>query len=319
MRKSDPEVNLLNKSIEVGMQSALRVGVKRTLFIRWQNVWDFCEKFFLEHNTTPTMDTVQEKFEVFPSVSVPEPLEHYFHEVEWSYERSRYIRYVDELNQAIKDDPEQCKRLTTNLYVDIVCRPSFMDDISSGDLKDSYKLITSLEQDFALGIPTGFDVLDDEIGGIMAGEFWGIIGPPYTAKTWTLINLGLQAVRKGKNVLLISCEMIPQRVWIRFLSLLFELPAKRVRQGRLTIQEKKTLKGAVKTVEELPGKITIIKPSSRGIASIREKIYQYNPDIVLIDAWYDLVDEDLHIAMGRSFLFSLRVSNVLTWKQEFLL
>lgn len=288
----DPEIAIINKAISGGMNELRLTGINHLYFKRFEHIWRWVESFFEKHKKTPDISTATEQFPDLIILPTPEPVEHYITRLTDSIKRAEYVEYVDKLNAALKiRDMEAARSLTTGLYTSVAFSSTETGDlVGSEHISKTMSLVKGAEKAFQSAITTGLGVADESIGGWYPGEFIALIGPPYSGKSWLMINNAVQCVKSGGKVILASGEMPPNQVWMRFIALYFGLPAARVRQGRLTDTEKRDLRKVVKETV-MPGEIYIPKLfDTNGTDLLRRKIYQYNPDIVFVDSWYSLVN-----------------------------
>lgn len=118
-------------------------------------------------------------------------------------------------------------------------------------------------------------------GGIGAGELGCIIGGPGTGKSWLLSNIGMHALRLGKNVLHYTLELSEAYVGLRYDAILTG-----VQTQDLKYQKDKT----IKQVSQLKGNLTI-KFFPTGIASIhtlyahikKHEMLKFKPDLIIVD------------------------------------
>jgi hypothetical protein len=76
-------------------------------------------------------------------------------------------------------------------------------DYFSTKIPTYYDLLEEDEFLFKFGIP----IIDQQVGGLKRSQLITIMGPPKGGKSWVLFHLGVQALRKGLNVLHISHEV----------------------------------------------------------------------------------------------------------------
>lgn len=288
----DPELAIINKAISGGMNELRLTGINHLYFRRYPHIWRWIESFFDKRKKTPEIATVTEQFPDLLILPTPEPVEYYVGRLLDSIKRAEYVEYVDKLNSALKvRDMDAARSLTVGLYSSVAFNSAETGDlVGSETLGKTMSLIKGAEKSFQSAITTGLTAANEEIGGWYPGEFCAYIGPPYSGKSWVMINNAVSCVKAGQRVVLASGEMPPEQVWMRFLSLYFNLPAKRVRQGRLTDTEKRDLRRLLKETT-MPGEIYVPRLFDvSGTDLLKRKIYQYGPDVVFVDSWYSLVD-----------------------------
>lgn len=66
-------------------------------------------------------------------------------------------------------------------------------------------------------IPTGWDIIDKRLdGGLGKGELGFIVAPAGSGKSWLLVRMGGEAIKRGKNVLHVTLELNEHYVGLRY-------------------------------------------------------------------------------------------------------
>jgi replicative DNA helicase len=95
----------------------------------------------------------------------------------------------------------------------------------------------SQKEDGIFGIPTGITGIDRELDGFQKRLAYLIAGISSHAKTDSLLNFIVAALRRGQRVLFFSLEMSRERVANKMLSIMTSIPHQRIQKGKLTKQE----------------------------------------------------------------------------------
>jgi archaellum biogenesis ATPase FlaH len=131
-------------------------------------------------------------------------------------------------------------------------------------------------------ISTGWDVIDDLMdGGLAAGELGVVMAPAGIGKSWMLINIGANAVKKGKTVIHYTLELNDNYVGQRYDSVVTGIAAQNLKNYTDDIQEKlETLSGEL-IIKYYPTKSTGVM----GIKAHIEKTIMLGntPDLIVID------------------------------------
>ena len=131
-------------------------------------------------------------------------------------------------------------------------------------------------------ISTGWDVIDDLMdGGLAAGELGVVMAPAGIGKSWMLINIGANAVKKGKTVIHYTLELNDNYVGQRYDSVVTGIAAQNLKNYTSDIEEKlETLSGEL-IIKYYPTKSTGVM----GIKAHIEKTIMLGnkPDLVVVD------------------------------------
>ena len=88
-------------------------------------------------------------------------------------------------------------------------------------------------------ITTGWDVVDDLMdGGLAPGELGVVMAPAGIGKSWLLINIGANAIKRGKNVVHFTLELNENYVGQRYDSVITGIPAQNLKNHQKEIADK---------------------------------------------------------------------------------
>ena len=123
-------------------------------------------------------------------------------------------------------------------------------------------------------ILTGFDAMDDLLGGLHRSDMVVLAARPSLGKSTLAINLSLNAARNGGAVGMFSLEMSREQLAIRMLAGEAEVDAQRLRLGLYTEAEERRIIDAIGSLSELP--IFIDDSPIQGIVEMRSKARRLN-------------------------------------------
>jgi len=163
------------------------------------------------------------------------------------------------------------------------------------------------------GIPYPWRVLNEESGGVLDGEFVVLYGRPKSMKTWVLLSCACHAYDKGcRRVLVCTREMRPDQIMDRCVCILIGAPYSAFKKGLMhliPVPEGGTMEdrfyeliGCMKSDEETcqlesgHGKSLIVTsdradPNGGGVQGLRQKVKDYSPDLLCVDAMYLMKDD----------------------------
>lgn len=93
------------------------------------------------------------------------------------------------------------------------------------------------QQDTALGVPTGFDDLDNLLGGLQKSDLVIVAGRPGMGKTSWLLSAALNAARRKSRVAIFSMEMSNEQIVQRLISSETGISTHNLRIGQLDDRE----------------------------------------------------------------------------------
>jgi KaiC/GvpD/RAD55 family RecA-like ATPase len=247
-------------------------------------------RYYYKYNTTPTIDSLLAEVKKIDNevlkVSVAEQLKEAFKTAneDREYVEQEFSTFCK--NQQIKKAIlNSVTMLEKGQYDDI----KYMMDsaLKAGQDKSighEYEkdIETRYREEERSPVPTYWDNINQLLmGGLGIGDFGIIFGNPGGGKSWMLVNIGAEAVKRGFTVCHYTLELSEYYVGKRYDSLFTGIDVQNVHKSRPAIEE---------TVSKIRGKL-IIKEFPMGKATIHtiESHIQkcrdlgYPPDLVIID------------------------------------
>ena len=131
-------------------------------------------------------------------------------------------------------------------------------------------------------VKTGWEVIDDIAdGGLGAGELGVFVAPAGIGKSWGLVNVAANAVKKGKTVVHYTLELNQAYVGLRFDSVFTGIPAQNLKFHQEDVEQRvKKLKGQL-IVKYFPTKGATVNTIRAHIDKCT--IQGFKPDIVIVD------------------------------------
>jgi replicative DNA helicase len=174
---------------------------------------------------------------------------------------------------------------------------SLKDDIA--DLFKRY--IARRKNPYIAGIPFGFTPLDENTDGMLGGQFTLLFGDQGLGKSFLAVLFGVGALRAGYKVLYITKENKDTEITQRAASIIAHISPFRLRTGNLYPAEERRLVRCRRLLERLgerfivssQDEVDVEGEGGLGTAGVRQKIIEYQPDLVIVDGLYLLEDEDL--------------------------
>ena len=131
------------------------------------------------------------------------------------------------------------------------------------------------------GLPTGFSMLDQYIGGLNKSDLILMAARPGMGKTAIALNMALHAARKsGKTVVIFQLEMSKSQLATRLLSSEALVDSKKLRMGNLNDDDWQRMAGATDVLQRLP--ILIDENSGITVPEMKAKCRRLGKDLGLI-------------------------------------
>lgn len=292
----------------------LREDLDSELFLYPFNIiLDLIKKIYKKYGNLPTLDILIKK------LTINKVLNKYF---ENDVEKDKYINtvvlitdkyndlnnfevYLDELKlrktkDVVKNKIIELKDVLTE-YDKNLLKDKFFSIIKEIDNIDKSKnnivytdshnieIILDSIRDYYVksynNITTGFSLLDEETGGMTGGEMWLFAGRPGTGKSIALLNIAVNNIKKGKNVVIFSLEMPYTQYWVRFLSNYMNINTKKLYRDELNEEERIKLNLCIEELKSFKNKLTIIDAPLISVNELKIELKKIdNPlDLIIID------------------------------------
>lgn len=161
---------------------------------------------------------------------------------------------------------------------------------SDGDIASAAReILDDIENpDYQPTFPTGFNRLDDIIGGLRKGALLTVAADTGGGKTCFAVNVACnQVFRFGKKALIVSMEMKRKSLMARILSSLTSIPSWKIEKARLNVQELQAISAMVTKMEGFNDKL-IISQNPRMtpddiMSEVRYQSLEQPVDLLVID------------------------------------
>lgn len=213
------ELQILSKVLNTKNIGFLRTNnIDQEYFLSYKDEFNFINDHFNKYGNVPDKETFLKKFTEFQIVDVNEKDSYLIDEL---IEENTYFKLVPVLNKVVKL-AETDAREAVNYWIKeskgLINRESLTgaDIISSASLRlDEYLLRKENKDNYI--ISTGFDELDDAVGGWQCGEELVVfVSRSGIGKTWILVKSAEAAWKSGKRIGFVEPEMTPSKLGYRF-------------------------------------------------------------------------------------------------------
>lgn len=272
-----------------------------------REAWEWILAYRAQYATVPDMDVFRRRYPAFEIDLAPrEPMVALIDEIYANYKKritTEGLASAVEHFQQTNDVDETLPIIQE--FISIIHADTARSDIQlATDIigKLVVKYITA-EENHMPGIPTGFKLIDDALGGLMDEQLVTIIGLPKRMKSSFLLWMGMTAMHAGYRVGIVSFEMSNTEQHGRWLSLGAGVPLTAMQRGLLTeVQQAKLYEyEAFITEEEGIGELIFIHDvnGASTIDGLAAKHEQHRFDLLLVDGMY-LMEDQLGEPKGSS-------------------
>jgi replicative DNA helicase len=144
-------------------------------------------------------------------------------------------------------------------------------------------------------IPTGFGLIDNFSGGIQRSDYVLFVSRPQSFKTWIMCQLAVNFSRniEGGKILFFSKEMSKVQILKRIISIAGNINYELIKRHKLN--DNRLIELKKKLLDSLDSEIIIIgkeQDVDYDPVYVKNKILEYNPDVVIIDGLYLFAKSD---------------------------
>lgn len=326
------EYQLLSKIIEDGdMHSVLKEGITEDHFgvVEARSVFSYLMDYFQgskTRNLVPELELVEGKF---PSVEFPTPsdrttIKALCHEVQQEYLR---VRMENLMNQALETYEENPLGSLSRLVQDAKSLQETSEDSrdliladSTEAMKREYLMLEQAKGMLGVPWPVGWGYhtesgkpkilkktgrqhhpLNEQSGGMRAGEFILLYGRPKSMKTWLLVDMTVECYyHLNQRVLVFTKEMTPEQLRWRIVARMQGVDYIALKSGQLPEDQRDeffdlldTLKAEEERLMRRGHNRSMMITTGwqrgtvqSGLQSLQSKIEEFEPDIVMADSVY---------------------------------
>lgn len=228
------EAQIISKILqEQSLDFLVRNSLNSEYFPTYSDEYSYIQEFFKQYNKVPDKETFQAKFPEFSILQVNEPDSYLLDTVFEEHTYGQAVPIIQKCADLLQTDSKAAVDYITTAIKGITNRQGSVGvDIISRATERLKEHIDAQRNPTHNVIPTGFDQLDDIIGGWNKGEELVIIfSRTGNGKTMYLLKTLQTAWEKGYKVGLIEPEMSYNKIGFRFDSMYQHFSESDIRRG----------------------------------------------------------------------------------------
>lgn len=132
---------------------------------------------------------------------------------------------------------------------------------------------------------TGLPSIDANLGGLLPGEVFLIVGRPGAGKTWLWLNILCHMLRKGVTCLIASGEIGPKEFLCKLACVMGGVNYKRYRTGSMTEEDLKKFTTACNELARY-SLLPVSKSEASSLPTLHAMASHYRPKVVAVDGVY---------------------------------
>jgi replicative DNA helicase len=149
----------------------------------------------------------------------------------------------------------------------------------------------NVQNSVMLGVPTGFEKIDEATAGLQGGQLITVIAPPKTGKSQIALQMAINTHMAGKVPMFQSFEMNNHEQSQRHDSMRSHISNGRLRRGKLKGDEEDRYLDMLDYMKQAHPFHLVDAVNGLTIDSLMAKAEQLNPDILFVDGVYLMLDQ----------------------------
>lgn len=297
---ADNELRVLNRAISEGTLAPL---LERNILAEWfldddaRTVFLYLKTFQDKYGKLPTLVTVADQFPSFRLLDVKDPLEYLADQMVDFQRRKGAILAVQDAAELISNTGDHEAAIRRLASVEAGLPQGVLNTITEIDLADDPMsrwreyLHRKSTGNGMLGLPTGFPTIDDATAGLQPEQLVTIIAPPKAGKSVLAMQIAIVCHAAGKSPFFQSFEMSNKEQAYRHDAFRAGVSHSRLIRSQLEPAEEvryKRLQSGMLTAHPFYLADSL---SGTTVSAIEARVTALNPDLVVIDGCYLILDE----------------------------
>lgn len=293
----DNEYRLVSKVIaERAIVPVLERGVRPEWIVDddLRRVWNFVVNHYSTYREVPTIVAVRDNFPAFKILKVEDTLDYLIDKMV-EFRRNYVTRSGLEIviDRMTQNDHESALSEMSKTLSEVNAQG--ITGVTHLDLtKDPFSRLAiyeSVKDSKLLGVPTGFEIIDEATAGLQSGQLVTLIAPPKTGKSQISLRVAVNTHDAGFVPMYQSFEMNNREQSQRHDAMRAHISAERLRNGKLTEPEVKRLKQLYSEMEDMKPFHMVDAINGMTIDALVAKLEQLKPDIAFVDGVYLMLDQ----------------------------
>jgi hypothetical protein len=294
---ADNEYRLVSKVIaDRHIIPVLERGIKDDWIVDddLRRVWKFVREHYANYREVPTSVTVNDHFPNFKVLAVEDTLD-YLIDTMVAFRRNVLTRNgVQDVVQIMSKNDHETALLELGKILATVNDQGIIGTTHIDVTKDPDKFweeYKNIQNHKLLGVPSGFEKIDEATAGFQGGQLITMIAPPKTGKSQIGLRMAANVHAAGMVPMFQSFEMNNHEQTQRYLAMTSNISSQRLRTGKLEAAEELRLKDRLEDLKEEVPFHFVDAVNGLTIDSLMAKAEQLNPDILFVDGVYLMLDQ----------------------------
>jgi hypothetical protein len=294
---ADNEYRLVSKVIrDRNIIPVIENGIKDDWIVDddLRRVWKFTREHYANYREVPTATTVVDNFPNFKPLNVEDSLDYLIDQM-ISFRRRTITRNgVATVLDKIEHNDHEAALNEMSKTVTLVNDQGVIGTTHLDITKDPDKFweeYENVQNSVLLGVPTGFEKIDEATAGLQGGQLITVIAPPKTGKSQIALQMAVNVHEAGMVPMFQSFEMNNHEQSQRHNSMRAHISNARLRRGKLEKDEERRFSDMLDKMKDSHPFHLVDAINGLTIDSLLAKAEQLNPDILFVDGVYLMMDQ----------------------------
>jgi replicative DNA helicase len=293
----DNEHRLVSKVIaERHIIPVLERGIKDDWIIDddLRRVWKFVREHYANYREVPTAVTVKDNFPNFQIIKVEDTID-YLIDTMVAFRRNMLTRNgLQEVMEKMTTNDHDAALMEMGKTISLVNDQGVIGTTHIDLTRDPdkrWEQYENVQNSVLLGVPTGFQKIDEATAGLQGGQLITVIAPPKTGKSQIALQMAVNVHKAGLVPMFQSFEMNNHEQSQRHDSMRAHVSNARLRRGKLQTTEEDRYLDMLDYMKQAHPFHLVDAVNGLTIDSLMAKAEQLNPDILFVDGVYLMLDQ----------------------------
>lgn len=293
----DNEYRLVSKVIgDRNIIPVIERGIKDDWFVDddLRRVWKFVREHYSTYRETPSAVAVVDNFPNFKVLRVEDTIEYLIDKMVEFRRRTITRNGIEQVIDKVTHNDHESALVEMTKTVAMVNEQGIIGtthlDLTT-DPDKFWEEYENVQNNKLLGVPTGFEKIDEATAGLQGGQLITVIAPPKTGKSQIILKMANNVHDAGLIPMFQSFEMNNHEQTQRFLSMSSHISNARFRRGKLQTAEEDRLLAKLDSLKTAKPFHLIDAVNGLTVSALMAKAEQLNPDIIFVDGVYLMLDE----------------------------
>lgn len=260
-----------------------------------RRVWKFTREHFSTYREVPSPTAVHDNFPNFKIIKDVDDTIEYLIDKMVEFRRNLLTRAgAERIIEKMQSNDHEGALLEMSKAVSVVNDQGVVGTTHLDLTKDPdsrWQDYENVQNSVLLGVPTGFEKIDEATAGFQGGQLITVIAPPKTGKSQIALQMAVNVHQAGLTPMFQSFEMNNHEQSQRHDSMRAHISNGRLRRGKLNSAEETRyadMLNYMKTAHEFH---LVDAINGLTVSSLVAKAEQLKPDIMFVDGVYLMMDE----------------------------